>query len=166
MMVKLLFLALAVLLVSCGSTVPDDADDIRSFDDLLAFMSGNPENTVTDVILNVESTISDATPVTLSDTDTFRLVSMLTETDLTAERYEPEHIYGGSWYTITFTLSNNSTVVLYPDKQQLMVFRRELNEDQRWYSAPYRLNTDAYPDFYTAVGEIWAQVSDEDPATH
>lgn len=161
-----LLISLSILLTSCGSGIPQTADDVRSFEDVLAFMTRNAETEITEVILNVESAISTGNPVTLTADDASQLAVMLADQPVSMKRYEPEHIYGGSWYTVTLTLSDGRSVVLYPNKDELMVYRQELNEEERWYSAPYRVNTDAYPGFYTAVGEIWSQVSDEDPATH
>ncbi len=165
---RLLTVILTVLFLftSCGISFPETAEDVETFDSLLTFMTGNPENTVTGVILSVDSAISNSEPVALSERDTSRLLSLLTEHKLTVERYEPEHIYGGSWYTVTFLLSEGGNVNLYPAHDELMIFRRELNEDQRWYDAPYRLNIDTSQEFYAAVGEIWSCISDEEPATH
>lgn len=159
-------LAVLVLLTSCGTSFPETAEDVRDFEGLLAFMTGNPENNVTGVSLNVESAISVGEPVTLSESDASRLLALLTEHELTVERYEPEHIYGGSWYTVTFLLAGGGSVNLYPDGEHLMVFRRELNEEQRWHDASYRLNTAVYREFYEAVGEIRSQNSTGTPAPH
>lgn len=155
-----------VLLTSCGASFPETAENVRNFEDLLAFMTGSPENVITGVILTVESAISVGEPVTLSESDVSRLLSLLTEHELTVERYETEHIYGGSWYTVTFLLSGGGSVNLYPDRENLMVFRRERNEEQRWHDASYRLNTAVSREFYEAVGELWSQNSDGKPATH
>ncbi len=159
-------LTVLVLFTSCSTSLPETAENIKTFDGLLTFMTGNPQNTVTGVILSVDSAVFHSAPVTLSENDVSLLISMLTENELTVERYEPEHIYGGSWYTVTLLLSDGGTVELYPDQKELMISRRELNEDQRWYDAPYRLNTDTSQKFYTAVSEIWSCNSDEEPATH
>ncbi|MBQ2726040.1 MAG: hypothetical protein IJF78_10070 [Clostridia bacterium] len=159
-------IAVLVLLTSCGASVPETAEDVRDFEDLLAFMTGNPENTVTAMTLTVESAVSVDEPVTLSESDASRLLALLTGHELTVERYEPEHIYGGSWYTVTFLLADGGSVNLYPERKNLMVFRRELNEEQRWYDASYRLDTAVSREFYETIGELWSQNSDGKPATH
>lgn len=159
-------LAVLVLLTSCGVSIPETAEDVRDFEDLLAFMTGNPENTVTGVTLTVESAISVGEPVPLSESDASRLLALLTGHELTVERYEPEHIYGGSWYTVTFLLADGGSVNLYPERENLMVFRRELNKEQRWYDASYRLDTAVSREFYETIGELWSQNSDGKPAAH
>lgn len=160
-----LFFFALILLTSCSDS-PDSSEDVRSFSQLLVFLTESGDAEVSDVILNVESAISDAVPVTLPETERTRCISMLSDVPLTLERYEPEHIYGGSWYTVTFVLTGGESAVLYPAQDRLMVFRQELNEEERWYSASYRVNSDASDAFYTMIGELWTQFSDQDPATY
>ena len=130
------------MLTGCSgdsTAVPQTAEEVDTFDEVLAFVSGQTEVDVTAVQVLKESDTTAADPVTLSGTETKDLMSLLEAVPFRAEAYEPVPVYGGSWYSVIFTLEAGGTVTLYPDKDTLTFPRAELNEEERWHYPMYRL---------------------------
>jgi len=141
-MKKLTVLLLTLgLLTGCGTekTVPQTAGEIETFDEVLAFVSGRTETEVTGVQVLKESDTTAAEPVALSAEDADAIRILLGSTPVSAEAYEPVPVYGGSWYSVIFTLETGGTVTLYPDEETLTFTRAELNEEERWHYPTYRL---------------------------
>jgi len=160
-MKKLTILLLALgLLNGCGAAnrIPQTAAEVDTFDEVLMFVSGQEEAEVTAVQVLKESDTTDAEPIALSENDAEDLLALLESAPAAAERYEPVPVYGGSWYSVIFTLGNGGTVMLYPEEDTLTFTRAELNEEERWHYPTYRL---LYEDagvperVYAFVEQIW-----------
>lgn len=143
-----------------STAVPQTAEEVGSFDEVLAFLSGQTEVDVTEVQVRKESEISPTEPVSLSEEDAGTLLSLLETPPLTLELYEPVPVYGGSWYSVICTLENGETVTLYPKEDALTCTRAELNEEGRWYYPTYRLfyeDAEIPEQIYTFVTQHWME---------
>lgn len=160
-MKKLTVLLLALgLLTGCGAEhgIPQTAEDIDTFDEVLAFVSGQTDVDVTEVQVLKESDTTDEEPVTLSAEDAAAIRTLLESAPAETEAYEPVPVYGGSWYSVIFTLETGGTVTLYPDEDMLTFTRAELNEEERWYYPSYCLtyeDTSLPEQVYDFVSEKW-----------
>lgn len=160
-MKKLTVLLLALgLLTGCGAEkgVPQTAEEIDTFDEVLAFVSGQTDVDVTAVQVLKESDTTDADPVTLSDEEAEVILALLEATPAAVEAYEPVPVYGGSWYSVIFTLESGGTVTLYPEEDMLTFTRAERNEEERWHYPMYCLmyeDTSVPEQIYAFAAEKW-----------
>lgn len=79
----ILSIALLFTLCSCRVTIPQTAEDVDSFDDVLAFLAETTETEVQGITLDVVAVTFKEEPVVLSDADTNTLLTLLTEMDFT-----------------------------------------------------------------------------------
>ena len=160
-MKKLTVLLLALgLLTGCGAekSVPQTAEEIDTFDEVLMFVSGQAKVGLTSVQVLKESDSIDANPVLLSDEETEAILTLLESAPAAVEAYEPVPVYGGSWYSVIFSLESGGTVTLYPEENMLTFTRAERNEEERWHYPVYRLlyeATDVPERIYAFAAEKW-----------
>jgi hypothetical protein len=160
-MKKLTVLLLALgLLTGCGAekSVPQTAEEIDTFGEVLMFVSGQAKVGLTSVRVLKESDSIEADPVLLSDEETEAILTLLESAPAAVEAYEPVPVYGGSWYSVIFSLESGGTVTLYPEEDMLTFTRAERNEEEQWYYPVYRLlfeETDVPERIYAFAAEKW-----------
>ncbi|MBQ2277340.1 MAG: hypothetical protein II333_02115 [Clostridia bacterium] len=165
-MKKLTVLLLALgLLTGCGAekSVPQTAEEIDTFGEVLMFVSGQTEADVTSVQVLKESDSIAAEPIALSDEETKAILALLESAPAAVEAYEPVPVYGGSWYSVIFSLESGGTVTLYPEEDMLTFTRAERNEEEQWYYPAYRLlyeETDVPERIYAFAAEKWISNND------
>lgn len=149
------------LLTGCGSAdneVPLTPEEVTTFVNVLAFMSGQAGVSVTDVHVQAESVVVPTESVSVSAEDAARLLSMVETTPFVFEQYEPIPVYGACSYAMICTLENGETVTLYPDENALEFVRQEYGEDGVWSTVHYRLipaDPAISEDVYTSVRQLW-----------
>ncbi len=149
------------MLTGCSgdsTAVPQTAEEVDTFADVLAFISGQTDVDVTKVQVQAESVNALTVPVLLSDEEAGALLSLMETPTITAEQYEPLPVYGGHWYSVICTLENGETVTLHPKEDALTFTRAELNEEGKWHYPAYRLvfEDSAVPEtIYTTVRQLW-----------
>ncbi len=149
------------MLTGCSgdsTAVPQTVEEVDTFADVLAFMSGQTEVDVKEVQVQAESVIALTEPVLLSEEDAEGLLSLMETTPMTAEMYEPIPVYGGSWYSVICTLENGETVTLHPKEDALTFTRAELNEEEKWHYPAYRLvyeDSGVPEQMEAAVRQLW-----------
>ncbi len=141
------------------TAVPQTVEEINTFDEVLAFMSGQTETEVTAVQVQAENGHVPTEPVSLSGKDAEALLKLMETTPMTAERYEPIPVYSAVSYSVICTLENGETVTLYPKKDALSFTRAELNEEEKWHYPAYRLlyeDPAAAGKIDAAVRQLWS----------
>ncbi len=157
-MKKILFvLLLSVFLAGCGQKIPQTAEDVRDFGDMLAYLGDTTETEVTGISLDIGSAVRVPDPMAVSDEDRDRLLAMLEDMRFTTERntlYE----YGGFSYVAEIHLADGNTVSFAADTEYLTINKEIRNPEGKWEYAEYRLFPDDPTDtqaFLTAVQQIW-----------
>ncbi len=141
------------------TAVPKTPEEINTFDEVLAFMSGQTETKVTAVQVQAENGHVPTEPVSLSGKDAKVLLELMETTPMTAEQYDPLAVYGTVSYSVICTLENGETVTLYPKEDALSFTRAELNEEDKWHYPTYRLLYEeaGVPEaIYTVVRQFWS----------
>lgn len=162
-MKKLPALLIAVcLLTGCGSDIPQNTEDVDTFVDALAFMSGSSETDVTEMIIEFGNGVSAPKTVRVSAEDRESLLSLVEKSAFTFETYERGlTAYGSSSYKVTCTLADSGPVTLTVREDQFKFSRRELGEDEKWHDVYYRLipgDAAVTEEFYENVCRIWEPV--------
>ena len=149
------------MLTGCSGdspAVPQTAEEIDTFADVLAFVSGQTDVDVTEVQVQAESSVMPTETVPLSDEDAADLLAWMDAAPVTAELYDSLAVYGGVSYSVICTLENGETVTLYPKEDALTFTRAELNGEEKWHYPPYRLlyeDSGAAERICTAVRQFW-----------
>lgn len=157
------FLCLMMLTGCSGDStpVPQTAEDVDTFAEALAFMSGQTDIDVTDIQVLLDSVAEPTEPVSLSKEDSADLLALMETTPVVLEKYEPEPLYGIMWHYIICTLENGETVMLYPGADGLTFTRSEQNEEGKWQDVSYRLlyeNSDVPREILSSTMRHWNDV--------
>ena len=162
-MKKLPLLLTALLLLNGGgctaeNAVPLTPEEVDTFADALAFMSGQGETEVTGVQIQAESTVMPTEAIPVSAEDAKRLLSLVETVPFVFEQYDPVPVYGACSYAMICTLENGGTVTLYSEEDALTFSREEFGEDGKWRYVPYRLvpgDSAVAEEFGSIVRQLW-----------
>ena len=152
------------MLTGCSgdsTAVPQTEEEVDTFDEVLAFISGQTDVEVTDVQVLLESDAEPTEPVSLSKEDSGALLALMETTPFVLEEYEPEPLYGVMWHYILCTLENGETVMIYPAHDALSFTRTEQNEEGKWQKVSYRLlyeNPDVSREIFSSVLHHWNDI--------
>lgn len=135
-----------------------DIDEVSTFIDALAFMSGQTDVDVIGVQIQAISHAVPTEPITLSQENAETLLGMLDAITFRFMQYEPPSIYGATSYTMICKLGNGDTVTMCPDGNVLEFVRREQDSSGVWQTVYYCLTPEdiaSADKVYHAVRQLW-----------
>lgn len=158
------FLALGLcllMLTGCSgnsTAVPQTVEEVDSFADVLAFVSGQPDVDVAEVQVQANSHAMPTEPVSVPKEEAEALLSQIESLPFRFERYDPLTTYGAVSYSMICTLETGETVTMWPDGNVLEFVREEKDDEGVWQTVCYALIPEDIADadgIYRAVRQLW-----------
>lgn len=156
------FLLSSVLLFtlwSCRVTIPQTAEDVNGFDDILAFLAETTETAVEGITIHAYGSL-DEEPLVLHDEQIAATIKLFEDANCTLTPYvEEEHkVYYGSSHEMQFHLEEDAVVTLKWHDVDLYISREELNAEGKWTYSLYDIVSDDphfLENFTSYVDSLW-----------